>query len=206
MLSWICLSDHASKKLGVPLSLFQSLLSWICLSDGGVGAGAAPRHSCFNPCCRGSASLTTPPHRSPTRSPSRFQSLLSWICLSDLTLAEWAPVQAWMFQSLLSWICLSDRGRRESTGAASDRFQSLLSWICLSDRTRSFGTISRRSRFNPCCRGSASLTPCSPPPRARIRTGFNPCCRGSASLTERDHAALPGPRNVSILVVVDLPL
>ena len=133
-----------------------------------------------------------------------------------------------MFQSLLSWISLIgphhpsrqvhghhvsilvvvDQPHRllalSTVLAAEIGFQSLLSWISLIGARASVSSPRASSRFNPCCRGSASSASSAWISR-RSSECFNPCCRGSAS------SALPGgfprvePHDVSILVVVDQP-
>ena len=167
----------ATLMANAPIPLFQSLLSWICLSD-----RVSPRRIVVAP---------------------GFQSLLSWICLSDATTKKDAR-RVGEFQSLLSWICLSDAASTP-TDRDPSLFQSLLSWICLSDLSVAVVMIGPSRCFNPCCRGSASLTTPRKSWVYRFHC-FNPCCRGSASLTA---ASGPGRRRatrVSILVVVDLPL
>ena len=83
-----------------------------------------------------------------------------------------------MFQSLLSWIWLAEYIPKNSP-EISIVFQSLLSWIWLAEKF----AIGWRS-------GSGR--------------SFNPCCRGSGSLSGSSHSHRIASARVSILVVVDL--
>ncbi len=180
MLSWIFLADGGGLPgSGDPRIAFQSLLSWIFLADPGPRSRSTPRPRCFNPCCRGSSSLTIQAAITAVNQP-RFQSLLSWIFLADFHGGDGdAYIQA--------------------------AFQSLLSWIFLADSTPASSRGSSGPRFNPCCRGSSSLTFMAAMATPISRRRFNPCCRGSSSLTRLRPVLGGRPVRVSILVVVDLP-
>ncbi len=62
------------------------------------------------------------------------------------------------FQSLLSWISLADSLKLDPGSNTVVVFQSLLSWISLADTAEEISERIEQLGFNPCCRGSRSLT------------------------------------------------
>ena len=147
----------------------------------GLPASWATAMRCFNPCCRGSGSLTS--------------------------IEQVSRELQKVFQSLLSWIGrVNDPGHRP--GTISTCFNPCCRGSGSRHPSFSASVLPLDPGFNPCCRGSGSrdrgrpallpsilfmfqsllswiwLGDSGSEPYGHTSIGFNPCCRGSGWLTE----------------------
>ena len=179
LLSWIGLLNMAATNSLTGAVLFQSLLSWIGLLNVTRPARSSAGSGCFNPCCPGSASST-----SPSRSVSSVETSFNPCCPGSAS-STGRRQTAQRVRECFNPCCPGSASSTLWTGPEDIRPSSVSILVVLDRPPQRCGIrpiAGGRMSFNPCCPGSASSTGRRPQRSGEILC-FNPCCPGSASST-----------------------